>query len=161
MYVRDSHIDTSTASLSHCTSHCTMECAQHLVIHNAEIWWWWCWCWYQAWIQYGTSISPMIQANVLKQMQWPILLVRFWAMAGISTAVLKRLFRIAYNTQNGVVLYGYSLIWVITPVCCSEAVMAAAAAAVCGMWYMIIIVDLIDLVCWILHCVVENCASKN
>ena len=82
-------------------------------------------------------------------------------MAGISTAVLKRLFRIAYNTQNGVVLYGYSLIWVITPVCCSEAVMAAAAAvvvvavvvavaaaaAVCGMWYMIIIVDLIDLVC--------------
>ena len=79
----------------------------------------------------------MIQANVLKQVQWPILLVGFLATAGIFSTVSKRFRiamsisrsfrRIADSTQNRViVMLDYSLISVITPVCCSEAVMAAS-----------------------------------
>ena len=161
MHVSDSHINTSTVWSSHRTLHRTMGCAQNLVIHNVEIWWWWWWwwwwwCWYQAWIQYGTSIGPMIQANDFKQVQWPILLIEFWARAGILTAVSKRLFRIAYNTQRGVVVCGYSLIRVITPVCCSEEVMTvvvvgavAVTVAVCG---MIIIINRFDVLNFTLCC---------
>ena len=47
------------------------------------------------------------------------------------------------STQSGVFLCGYSLMRIVTPVCCLEAVMAAVAAAVtvCG---VIVIVDRFD-----------------
>ena len=48
-------------------------------------------------------------------------------------SVSTRLFqRIDSSTQSGVVLCGYSLIWVITPVCCLEAVMAASDVVIVG-----------------------------
>ena len=61
-------------------------------------------------------------------------------------SVSRRSFqRIANSTQSDVVLCDYSLIWFITPVCCSEAVMAAVDGGVDAVCCAGIIVDRFDM----------------
>jgi len=81
----------------------------------------------------------MIQAHVLKQVQWPILLVGFWIARddGIRVCVMSvlRFQRIANSTQSNVVLCDYSLTRVIysglllggSHDCCVAAVAAVTA----------------------------------